>query len=70
MSEQRIEANGNVCPFIHSHYEECYCNSLHSQDIERIISFCGGGFRLCQVYQGKLSPEEVMKTVECAQEIF
>ncbi len=68
MSAQRLTANRNACPLIHRQYEECYCNSLNSQDTEKIISFCGRSYRLCQIYQVKCSYESVMKTA--AQEIF
>ena len=70
MSEQRLATKVNVCPFIHRQYEECYCNSYNSQDTEKIISLCGGSYRLCQVYQVKFSSESVMKSVECAPKII
>lgn len=70
MSAQRFAENGNVCPFMHRHFEECYCNSLSSQDIEKVISICGGNYRLCHVYKAKGFSEAVMKTAKHAPKIF
>ena len=70
MSAQRLTANRNVCPLIDRQYEDCYCNSLDSQDIEKVISYCGGSYRLCQVYKVKFSTESVLKSVVCAQKIY
>ncbi len=70
MSEQFLKANRKVCPFIHRQYEECYCNSLSSQDIEKTISFCGGSYRLCQVYQFKDSSQSLTKTAGFARKIL
>lgn len=66
MSEH-LKANRNVCPFMHRHYEECYCNSLSSQDTEKVISFCGGSYKQCQVYQAKFFSKSVRRSAECAR---
>lgn len=70
MTAQQLALDRNVCPFMHRHYEECYCNSFDSQDTEKIISFCGGSYRHCNVYQAKFISEPVMNTVECVKNIF
>ena len=66
MSAQRLTANRNLCPYMHRCYEECYCTSLNSQDVEKVISFCGGSYIQCQVYQVKFSSESDKKTAEYA----
>jgi len=70
MSAQLLVTKKNVCPFIQKYYEECYCNSLDSQDIEKVISFCGGSYRQCQVYQVRFSSESVLKSGVYAQKIY
>ena len=67
MSAQQLTANRNVGPFMHKNYEECYCNSLSSQDTEKVISFCGGSYRQCQVYQAKFFSKVVVKAEKCAK---
>ena len=42
-----------ICPLLREPMEECYCNSMSSQDIEKTIFFCSGGYKTCAIYKLK-----------------
>ena len=50
MNVQLVQANERLCPLLKEPFEECYCNSMSSQDIEKTIFFCNGGFKSCAIY--------------------
>lgn len=43
--------NEDKCPHLGAPHAECYCSRMNSQMIEKVIKFCGGNFRECDIYQ-------------------
>src|SRR5574341_2284937 len=39
------------CPFTQNPFAECYVMRLRSQDVGNAISYCGGAFNACEIYQ-------------------
>ncbi len=48
---QKGSVKGRLCPYLQNPCDECYCNSMNSHDIEKVVSFCITGFRMCDVYK-------------------
>jgi hypothetical protein len=48
-----MPSSKKLCPFLREPLEECYCNSMSSQDIEKTIFFCSGGFIRCEIFKSK-----------------
>ncbi len=38
------------CPFVAMPFQDCYCTSTSSADVESTILFCGGEYRKCEIY--------------------
>ena len=53
MNVQLVQANERICPFLKEPLEECYCNSMSSQDIEKTIFFCSRSYKTCEIYRFK-----------------
>jgi hypothetical protein len=47
----RLSANKRLCPVLRSPFDECYCNKMSSQDIERAIYLCSSHFEICDIYK-------------------
>ena len=39
-----------LCPFHQNPYDDCYCNKMNSQDIEKTTMFCINNFENCLIY--------------------
>jgi hypothetical protein len=39
-----------LCPFVAMPFQDCYCASTSSVDVESTILFCGGEYRKCEIY--------------------
>ncbi len=46
-----LYTNKRHCPLIQEPSEECYCNKMNSQDIERTIYFCSRNYESCTIYR-------------------
>jgi hypothetical protein len=46
----RLSIKKKLCPVLSSPFEDCYCNKMSSQDIERAIYLCTSHFERCDVY--------------------
>ncbi len=53
MYVQLTRTRKKVCPFLREPFEECYCSSMSSQDIEKTIFFCSENFKTCEIYNLK-----------------
>ena len=54
MNVQITQASKQICPFVRQPFEECYCNSMNSQDIEKALFLCGASYKTCEVYKLKI----------------
>ena len=43
-----------ICPFVFSPSEDCYCIKMNSEKIKSVVAFCMGKYLECKIY-GKLS---------------
>ena len=50
MNVHLVQASKKICPFLREPLDECYCNSMSSQDIEKSIFFCSGSYKTCEIY--------------------
>jgi hypothetical protein len=64
MSAKKLRVNERVCPLTEDAYQDCYCSSMNSQDIEKIIFFCFGSYKACEVYRLKHRSKTVNKSAE------
>jgi hypothetical protein len=39
-----------LCPNIEAPLENCYCNELSSQNVEKAISYCINNYDSCEIY--------------------
>jgi hypothetical protein len=53
MNVQLTPASKMICPLLREPLEECYCNSMSSQDIEKTIFFCSHSYKACEIYKSK-----------------
>jgi len=44
-------------PFVKDKLEACYCNSLNSMNIEKIVYYCQKNFEECEIYRSLYSNE-------------
>lgn len=49
-----IDAAGDFCPFIGLLHDQCYYTKMTSMTIQKVLAFCAGSYRDCDVY-GKLT---------------
>lgn len=42
-----------ICPFVQTPFNNCYCFNFTSKDIDRAIYFCGKNFKKCRIYMEK-----------------
>jgi len=52
--ERNASPRKRRCPFTRDPSEECYVTRLRSQDVSNAISYCGGEFEECEIYQKRL----------------
>jgi len=43
--------NKKLCPVLNNPFDDCYCNKMSSQDIERAIYLCSSHFERCDIYR-------------------
>ncbi len=49
------------CPFVEDPYEDCYCfNIMNSQEVRRVVHYCGKDFEDCEIYKKILKGKNVM----------
>ncbi len=48
---QQESAKGRLCPYVKNPCADCYCNSMNSHDIEKVVFFCITGYRMCNIYK-------------------
>lgn len=48
--ESAAAPQAQVCKFLRKPFPGCYCRNISSMSIPKIISVCGGEFRLCPIY--------------------
>ena len=53
MNVQLTLTSKKICPLLREPLEECFCNSMSSQDIEKTIFFCSGSYKMCEIYKLK-----------------
>jgi len=53
MNVQLTLENTSICPLLQEPLEECYCNSMSSQDIEKTIFFCSRSYKTCEIFRFK-----------------
>lgn len=41
----------SMCIFLKRPFPECYCMHMSSMNIPKILEFCAGEFKLCQIYR-------------------
>ena len=47
----RMSDNKKLCPVLNNPFDDCYCNKMSSQDIERAIYLCSSHFERCDIYR-------------------
>ena len=47
----QLTVNKKLCPVLSSPFDDCYCNKMSSQDIERAIYLCSSNFEICDIYK-------------------
>ena len=47
---RKIEATADLCPFVGLLREQCYCTKMTSLTIQKVLAFCAGSYRDCDVY--------------------
>ncbi len=40
------------CPFVEDSHDDCYCfDIMNSQEISRVVQYCGKNFEECEIYK-------------------
>jgi len=48
------QAAPEVCRFLEDPAPDCYCTSLTSRKISKIVAYCADDYRACPIYRSKL----------------
>lgn len=59
---QHVSVKERLCPFLKNPCNECYCNSMNSYDIEKVVFFCISGFRMCDIYKSHMHERSPVAT--------
>lgn len=43
--------NPRHCPFVEQPFDDCFVNEVNSQNIGRVLYFCGGHFEECDIFR-------------------
>lgn len=46
-----IGGTKRLCPFVQSPLDDCFLTSMESQNIEKILDYCGGNYEQCDIYK-------------------
>ncbi len=49
------------CPFILEPLDACYCMKMGSQNIEKMLYFCGKNFESCEIFKRRLHGDKIKK---------
>jgi len=44
------EKDRKLCPNIEAPLDNCYCNAMRSQDVEKAIYYCANNYDSCEIY--------------------
>ena len=39
-----------LCPNIEAPFDNCFCNEMSSQDVEKAIHYCANNYDSCEIY--------------------
>jgi hypothetical protein len=42
------------CVYLHNPFPECYCMGITSFKIFKMLKYCNGDFKLCEIYSNKI----------------
>ena len=45
------EKDRKLCPNIEDPHDNCYCNEMSSQDIEKAIFYCANNYYSCEIFR-------------------
>jgi hypothetical protein len=46
-----VSGHPRVCPFLRHPFPDCYCMNISGAKIPRMVEYCAGNYRACQVYR-------------------
>ncbi|MBE9503903.1 MAG: hypothetical protein IME96_06990 [Proteobacteria bacterium] len=46
------------CPHVKDPFANCYCTSLRSTNVAKMIYFCGGKYEECEIYNKEHKKDE------------
>ena len=49
--EYCADADVEICTFVKNPFPDCYCKSITSTIIPKVIAVCGDNFSSCPIYQ-------------------
>jgi len=53
--EMSVVTKNEICPYVQSPFDDCYCYNLTSRYIKSAIYYCGSHFRTCEIYKRNTS---------------